>query len=182
MKRCLAIVILAGLLSGCGLQSSDRYGIYADGENFIAVNHAAARIQYATDATPAETLLSQTRDGQGLTFTTWRDKTSCGLSDSAGNVFAVPRGQRYDRDNAIFTVEPEAPVYEQVNNAPVGSKVIALRTDNLVRVRYLYDDSLGIRWIDQYAPDGQFDRRIWLERGVGLLEHCRGKSVDDYKG
>ena len=180
MKK-IATTVLVLALSGCGPQSGDPFGIYADGENHIAVSHDTSRIVYASDGTAGEALLKQAQDGQGLSFTTWRDKVSCGLTDSSGNVFAVPRGDRFDKDNAIFTVEKDAPELTQANAGPAGSRVVTLRTDNLVRIRYLYDDALGIRWIDQHNPQGEFDRRIWLERGVGLLAHCRGFSVDDYK-
>lgn len=179
MKK-IAITVLALALSGCGPQSEDQFGIYADGENHFVVNHAAGRINYGHDIS-AEELLKQTQNGQGLSFTTWRNKTSCGLTDSSGNVFAIPRGDRFDKDNAIFSVEKDPAVLSEINGGPVGSRVIALRTENLVRIRYLYDDTLGIRWIDQYNPQGEFDRRLWLERGVGLLAHCRGVSADDHK-
>ncbi|WP_155914723.1 hypothetical protein [Asticcacaulis sp. AC460] len=180
MKK-IALMTVAMVLTGCGLQSDDQFGIYADGENHFVVNHAAGRINYAGGGGSAEDLLKQTQNGQGLSFTTWRNKTSCGLTDSSGNVFAIPRGDRFDKDNAIFSVEKDPAVFEEINGGPAGSRVVTLRTENLVRIRYLYDDASGIRWIDQYNPQGEFDRRLWLERGVGLLAHCRGVSADDHK-
>ncbi|ESQ73923.1 hypothetical protein [Asticcacaulis sp. AC402] len=185
MKK-FATTVLMFALAGCGPQSGEQFGIYADGENHITVSHATSRIVYAADGTSGEALLKQAEAGQGLSFTTWRNKVSCGITDSSGNVFAVPRGDRFDKDNAIFTVEKDSPELAKANAGQTiaglaGSRVVTLRTDNLVRIRYLYDDASGIRWIDQYNPQGELDRRIWLERGVGFLAHCRGFSVDDYR-
>lgn len=177
----LGLSLAGGLLAGCGQSAGDQFGIYADGPNFIAVNHVTSRINYASDGSAPDVLLAATQKGGGIGFTTWRDKSSCGMTDSSGNVFAVPRSGRFDKDNAFFTVDADKPVFGEVNGGPVGSLIITLRSNNLVRVKYLYDDAVGIRWIDQYDPNGEFDRRIWLERGTGFLAHCRGFSAEDYK-
>ena len=188
MKKICLVVLAAGAVTftACGPQTAhDTPGVYADGENFIVINPAAHRINYAGDGTKADALLAATEKGEGLGYTTWRDKTSCGLQDASGNLFVLPRGDRVDRDNATITVETEAPAAKDgqppVTGKPVTGKVIALRTDNLVRIKYLYDDAIGVRYIDQYDPNGEFDRRIWLERGTGFLGHCRGFSVDDFR-
>lgn len=168
-------------LAGCQQQEDTTPGVYADGENFIVINPAKHRINYAGGGTKAEDLLAATEKGQGLSYTTWRDKASCGLKDGSGNLFAVPRSDRFDRDGATFSIENEAPAAPRAGEGEMTGKVIALRTNNLVRIKYLYDDKVGIRYIDQYDPNGEFERRIWLERGIGFLGHCRGFSLDDYR-
>jgi hypothetical protein len=176
---------MCGLLLGaCGLMSDDRYGIYADGDNYIVADHDRHRINFTTDtqATP-ETLLLAAAEGKGLGFTTCRNKTSCGLHDERGNNFVVPRGvSSLDYGGATFSVVPPSSGLEAANegHAP-HAETIQMKVKGQVRLTFVYDDTLGVRSMDRYDAQAHIERTIVLMQGTGLLEHCRGFSLDDYK-
>lgn len=184
MRKYWALAVGALLaLSGCNQMSQDRYGVYGDGDFFIVVNHATHRINFTNEAqVSAEELLKGSEKGEGLGFTTWRDAHSCGLKDSKGNVFLIPRnGTRFDRDNMFFEIVPTDPVYAKVNGEDGAHETtVKLFAGGLIRMAYTYDDAVGIRSIDRYLPTGEFDRKIVLQKGTGLLEHCRGFALEDF--
>lgn len=170
-------------LGGCNQMSQDRYGVYGDGDFYIVVNHATHRINFTNEAQVSpEELLKGSEKGEGLTFTTWRDADSCGLQDSKGNVFLIPRKEkRFDRKNMFFEVVPTDPVYAKVNGEDGAHETtVKLFAGGLVRMGFTYDDAVGIRSIDRYLPTGEFDRKIVLQKGNGLLEHCRGFALEDF--
>jgi hypothetical protein len=184
------IAVYAGLalsgvaLAGCGLMSDDRYGVYADGDNYVVVDQDHHRINFTTGSqdTP-EVLLADAAAGKGLGFTTWRNGTSCGLHDDRGNNFVVPRGvSRLDYGGATFVVDPVSPGITAANGGQAPhEKTIRMLLKGQVRMTYVYDDTLGVRSIDRYDSQAHVERTIVLLQGTGLLAHCRGFSTDDFK-
>lgn len=185
MRKVWLLAAMAMLaVGGCNQMSQDRYGVYADGDNSFVVNHDTHRINVPDGLTQvsAEDLLKGSEKGEGLSFTTWRDADSCGLQDSRGNVFLIPRkATRFDRKNMFFEIVPTDPVYAKVNGEGGAHEMtVKLYAGGLIRMAYTYDDAVGIRSIDRYLATGEFDRKILLQKGTGLLEHCRGFSLEDY--
>ncbi len=185
MRKTLAILalgLLAAGLAGCGLQSDDSYGAYADGDFYFVVDHANNRINFTTEGHPApETLLKEAAEGKGIGFKTWRNKVSCGLTDDKGNSFIVPReSASLAVGKTIYELTAPPAAFQSAGGAP-HSVLVTVKTKAGIPYRYLYDDTIGIRYIDRNNQDGSFDRRIYLEQGVGLLGHCRGFSFDDYQ-
>ena len=184
-KTTYAILAISSLaLAGCGLMSDDRYGVYADGDNYIVVDQDHKRINFTGDhqETP-EALLADAAAGKGLAFTTWRNPTSCGLHDDRGNNFVVPRGAtKLDYAGATFVVDPTPTGIEAANggHAP-HAETIRMLVKGQVRMTYVYDDTIGVRSIDRYDSSAHVERTIVLLQGTGLLEHCRGFSTDDFK-
>jgi len=181
----LAALAVSGFgLAGCGPMSDDRFGIYADGDNFVVIDHAHQRINFTTDhQTPPEDLLADAAKGKGLGFTTWRNGTSCGLHDDRGNNFVVPRGtNKLDYGGAIFTVDPPSLGLAAGNGGRAPhAETIHMRVKGQLRMSFVYDDTLGVRSIDRYDDQAHTARAMVLLQGTGLLEHCRGFSVDDFK-
>jgi len=178
--------VLAGFalvaLSGCGQMSDDAYGAYVDGESYFVVNHEAQKIYFSRSGNPGpDELLKEIEGGKGIGFKTWRDETSCGLTDSAGNSFAIPRhSDSLTRGNLVFTVTKLPAIFNRSNGNSPHSTVVTVHTAKGIPYSYLYDDTVGVRYIDRSNRDGGRDRRIFLEQGVGLLSHCRGFSLKDY--
>lgn len=171
-------------LSACGMQSDDNYGVYADGEFYFVANYSQHKINFTSDAHPGpDILLGEIEQGKGIGFTTWRDKASCGMADEKGNSFVIPRKVPIvTRNNITYMVTPQPAVFRAADNGQNPHSVfVTVKTAQGVPYRYLYDDTVGIRFIDRNNQDGSFDRRIFLEQGVGLLAHCRGFSLDDYQ-
>lgn len=179
----LSLLALAASLTACTPASEDRYGVYADGSYYIAVNHAKSRIHFRQDAHPEpEILLAESQNGKGFGFKTWRNKESCGLEDDKGNVFLLPRlTNRLERDGVTYRIKSDNEALRGINggNAPAQSLITATVDDKNV-LAYAYDTASGVRYIDRFQ-DGAFDRRLYLENGVGFLAHCRGFSLDDYR-
>jgi hypothetical protein len=176
----LGLVAAAFALSACGQMSDDSYGVYADGDFFIVANYAKHKINFTSDTQPgADVLLQQIENGQGIGYTTWRNATSCGLRDAKGNNFVVPRSDSLDYDGETFKVTHPKGIFATANgDRPDHEETITASRDGATILAYVYDDTLGIRSIDRYS-NGVFDRKIVLMQGVGLLEHCRGASLDD---
>ena len=180
-----AVLTACGLvLAGCGPMSDDRYGIYADGDNYIVADHARHRIDFTSDSqeTP-EALLADAAAGKGLGFTTWRTKTSCGLHDDRGNNFVVPRGVRsLDYGGATFVVDPPSAGLTAANEGRAPhAETIHMLVKGQTRMTFVYDDTVGVRSIERYDSSAHIERTIVLLQGTGLLEHCRGFSSDDFK-
>ena len=173
------------VLAGCGPMSDDRFGVYADGDNYIVADHDHHRINFTTSnsqATP-EDLLADAAKGGGLGFTTWRNGTSCGLHDDRGNNFVVPRGtSKLDYAGATFVVDPPSAGIEVANGGRAPhTETIHMLVKGQPRMAFVYDDTLGVRSIDRYDAQAHVERTIVLLQGTGLLEHCRGFSLDDFK-
>ena len=184
IKKLVLLGFAAMTLSACGPQSDDNYGVYADGEFYFVANYSQHKINFTNDAHPGpDILLGEIAQGKGIGFTTWRNKTSCGMTDDKGNSFVIPRGGTVvARDHITYSITPQPPVFTAANDGkPPHSVFVTVTTAKGVPYAYLYDDTLGIRFIDRNNQDGSFDRRIFLEQGVGLLSHCRGFSFDDYR-
>ncbi len=171
-------------LAGCGPMSDDRFGVYADGDNYIVADHDRHRINFTTDhqASP-EDLLADAAKGKGLGFTTWRNKTSCGLHDDRGNNFVVPRGvSKLEYGGATFIVDPPSAGLEAANGGRAPhAETIHMQLKGQTRMSFVYDDTVGVRSIDRYDGQAHIERTIVLLQGTGLLEHCRGFSTDDFK-
>lgn len=169
-------------LAGCNRMSDDNYGVYGDGDYYIVVNHTRQKINFTNAAHPGpDLLLQEIENGKGIGFKTWRDAASCGLTDDKGNTFLVPRGAGHlVRDGLTYQVIAADPIYQKVNgDAPAHTLSVKVTAkDGTTVMGYVFDDTVGIRSIDRYA-DGNLDRKIVLEQGVGLLSHCRGFSLDD---
>jgi hypothetical protein len=181
---CAALAACALGLAGCGPMSDDRFGVYADGDNFVVADHDHQRINFTTDhqASP-EDLLADAAKGQGLGFTTWRNATSCGLHDDRGNNFVVPRGtNKLDYGGATFVVDPPSQGLQAANGgrAPHG-ETIRMLIKGEVRMSFVYDDTVGVRSVDRFDGQAHIARTMVLVQGTGLLEHCRGFSLDDFK-
>ena len=84
------------------------------------------------------------------------------------------------RDNLTYEVIAADPIYAKVNEAGQAhtTSVKVTAKDGTTVMAYVFDDTAGIRSIDRYN-DGNLDRKIVLQQGVGLLSHCRGVSLDD---
>jgi hypothetical protein len=183
MKKIIA-VCGALILAACTPASNDRFGVYADGANYIVVNHDKPVIYFSEDAHPEpDALLQDTLNGKGFGFTTWRNKASCGLKDAKGNVFLLPRNAReMTKDGVHYQVQPTPKATLEANGgAEPTLRVIAAFRDEKPILAYGYDEALGIRFIDRFNERGDFEARIVLENGVGLLGHCRGFSLEDYR-
>ncbi len=183
MIAVVALLALAGsALTGCNRMSDDSYGVYGDGDFYIVANHHRQKINFTSTAHPGpDVLLQEIENGKGIGFKTWRDAGSCGLTDDLGNSFIVPRGvSHFKYRNLSYQVIALDPIYAKVNQdqAPHETSVKVTNDDGDTVMAYVFDDTVGIRSIDRYH-DGEFDRRIVLEQGVGLLAHCRGFSLDD---
>lgn len=180
-RNVLLCVIAAASVAACGPMSSDRFGVYRDGDFYIVVNHVRQKINFTATAHPGpDELLQDIENGKGIGYKTWRDKTSCGLTDDKKNSFVIPRSSRVERDGLTYAVMAEAPVFAKVNGGPTHETTVLVTSEDGTKVMgYVYDDTLGIRSLDRYH-DGKFERRIQLESGVGLLGHCRGVSVYDF--
>ncbi len=180
-KMVLAFAALLAL-GACGRMSDDNYGVYGDGDYFIVVNHHRQKINFTSAGHPGpDALLQEIENGKGIGFSTWRDDTSCGLTDDKGNSFVVPRAASHlTRKGLNYQVIAPDPIYETVNEGQAPHAITVKVTDaNGVPVMgYVFDDTIGIRSIDRYH-DGEPDRKIVLQEGVGLLAHCRGLSLDD---
>lgn len=183
MKKRIALGAVL-ILAACSPASNDRFGVYADGANYIVVNHAKQVIYFSDDAHPEpDALLQDTLNGKGFKFTTWRDKTSCGLKDAKGNVFLVPRKTtEFTKDGVHYQMQPTPKATLKVNGDQEPSlHIIAAFRDDKPILAYGYDEALGIRFIDRLDDNGDFTARIVLENGVGLLGHCRGLELEDYR-
>ncbi len=183
-KKLILLSLAAVALSGCGAQSDDNYGVYADGEFYFVANYSQHKINFTNEAHPGpDILLGEIAQGKGIGFTTWRNKTSCGMTDDKGNSFVIPRNLPiFARNHTTYIVTPQPVVFRQADNGNNPHSVfVTVKTGEGTPYSYLYDDTMGIRFIDRNNRDGSFDRRLFLEQGVGLLSHCRGFSFDDYR-
>ncbi|MEI9902675.1 MAG: hypothetical protein WDN06_00830 [Asticcacaulis sp.] len=180
MKKWILVAALA--LAGCNKMSDDSFGVYGDGDFYIVANHHRQKINFTNTAHPTpDALLQEIENGKGIGFKTWRDASSCGLTDDLGNSFVVPRGvSRLVRKGLTYQVVAPDPIYQKVNDGtpPHQEGVKVTAADGTVIMAYVFDDTAGIRSIDRYT-DGKLDRTIVLQQGVGMLAHCRGFSLDD---
>lgn len=181
MKK-MGLMAAVLLVTGCGLSASDQVGIYVDQSTPIVIDHSAKKIHFSdAENLTADQLLAEIKDGKGMSYSTWRNQTSCGLKDTLGNVFLVPRkAAKLEFEGLTYEVTEQPDQLKALN----GNKTLTVdhisvyRKDELI-LSYGYDKSLGLRYLDR-VEGGDVNSRIWLENGVGFLGHCRGFDLNDY--